>query len=67
MLGAEVRTAKQTNLSFSLSLICFLIGGKLLYNVVLFSPVHAKSLQSCLTLCDPMDSSPSGSSVPGIL
>ena len=27
----------------------------------------AKSLQSCLTLCDPTDSSPPGSSVPGIL
>ena len=27
----------------------------------------AKSLQSCLTLCDPRDSSPSGSPVPGIL
>ena len=27
----------------------------------------AKSLQSCLTLCDPIDSSPLGSSVPGIL
>ena len=26
-----------------------------------------KSLQSCLTLCDPMDSSPPGSPVPGIL
>ena len=26
----------------------------------------AKSLQSCLTLCDPIDSSPSGSPVPGI-
>ena len=25
-----------------------------------------KSLQSCLTLCDPIDSSPPGSSVPGI-
>ena len=29
--------------------------------------MHAKSLQSCLTLCDPMDSSPPGSSVHGIL
>ena len=29
--------------------------------------VHAKSLQSCLTLCNPMDYSPSGSSVHGIL
>ena len=27
----------------------------------------AKSLQLCLTLCDPMDSSPPGSSVHGIL
>ena len=27
----------------------------------------AKSLQSCLTLCDPIDSNPLGSSVPGIL
>ena len=27
----------------------------------------AKSLQSCLTLCDPIDSSPPGSAVPGIL
>ena len=27
----------------------------------------AKSLQSCLTLCDPMDSCPPGSSVHGIL
>ena len=27
----------------------------------------AKSLQSCLTLCDPIDNSPPGSPVPGIL
>ena len=27
----------------------------------------AKSLQSCPTLCDPIDGSPPGSSVPGIL
>ena len=38
----------------------------------LFSSTHlitaaAKSLQSCPTLCDPIDSSPLGSSVPGIL
>ena len=34
-----------------------------------YSTVHAaaKSLQSCLTLCDPIDGSPLGSSVPGIL
>ena len=27
----------------------------------------AKSLQSCLTLCDPTDGSPLGSPIPGIL
>ena len=27
----------------------------------------AKSLQSCLTVCDPIDSSPPGSAIPGIL
>ena len=27
----------------------------------------AKSHQSCLTLCDPIDGSPTGSSAPGIL
>ena len=27
----------------------------------------AKALQSCPTLCDPIDGSPPGSSVPGIL
>ena len=29
--------------------------------------IHAKSLQSCLTVCDPVDSSPPGSSVHWIL
>ena len=28
---------------------------------------YAKSLQSCLTLCDPIDGSPPGSVIPGIL
>ena len=27
----------------------------------------AKSLQSCLTLCNPIDGSPSSSAIPGIL
>ena len=31
------------------------------------SSAAAKLLQSCLTLCDPIDSSPPGSAVPGIL
>ena len=33
----------------------------------LFAAAAAKSLQSCPTLCDPMDGSPPGSTVPGIL
>ena len=32
-----------------------------------FSAATAKSLQSCPTLCDPIDGSPPGSPVPGIL
>ena len=28
---------------------------------------YAKSLQSCPTLCDPIDGSPPGSAIPGIL
>ena len=31
------------------------------------APAAAKSLQSCLTLCDPIDGSPPGSPIPGIL
>ena len=31
------------------------------------SAAAAKSLQSCPTLCDPIDGSPPGSAIPGIL
>ena len=31
------------------------------------APAAAKSLQSCPTLCDPIDGNPPGSAVPGIL
>ena len=37
------------------------------FHFILENAATAKSLQSCLTLCDPIDSSPSGSPVPGIL
>ena len=33
----------------------------------IIAAVTAKSLQSCLTLCDPMDGSPPGSPVPEIV
>ena len=35
-------------------------------NICVFSAAAAKSLQSCPTLCDPIDSSPPGSPVPQI-
>ena len=34
---------------------------------IFYSVTTTKSLQSCLTLCDPTDGSPPGSPVPGIL
>ena len=34
---------------------------------LVFVAAAAKSLQSCLTLCDPVDGSPPGSPIPGIL
>ena len=42
-------------------------GDQLLANCEYNAAAAAKSLQSCLTLCDPIDSSPPGSPVPGIL
>ena len=39
----------------------------LAYLTYMQSAAAAKSLQSCLTLCDPIDGTPPGSSVPGIL
>ena len=37
------------------------------WRATVHAAVAAKSLQSCPTLCDPIDGSPSGSPVPGIL
>ena len=37
------------------------------YSAAAAAAATAKSLQSCPTLCDPVDSSPPGSSIPGIL
>ena len=39
----------------------------ILYAAAAAAAAATKSLQSCLTLCDPIDSSPPGSPVPGIL
>ena len=47
----------------------FLFSGGLpfLWLLCLYLYAAAKSLQSCLTLCDPIDGGPPGSPVPGIL
>ena len=37
------------------------------FTFTVITPAAAKSLQSCLTLCDSMDGSPPGSPIPGIL
>ena len=55
--------------SFQLGAIFFLLMKDLLHNLHLslwFAAAAAKSLQSCPTLCDPMDGSPPGSSIHGI-
>ena len=49
-----------------LAAVCNLFYG-FLKKLICFAATAAKSLQSCPTLCDPIDGSPPGSSVPGIL
>ena len=45
----------------------FMIVGTHVYLWLIHTDVcYAKSLQSCPTLCDPIDGSPPGSTVPGI-
>ena len=38
-----------------------------IYIYICIYAATAKSLQSCLTLCDPIDDSPPGSPIPGII
>ena len=45
----------------------FISSSKTLWTSVLQTAAAAKSLQSCPTLCDPIDGNPPGSPVPGIL
>ena len=52
---------KEDNHCISLKALC----GYVL--CIIHACVHAKPLQSCLTLCDPVDCNPIGSSVHGIL
>ena len=43
------------------------LGGEVVPEPINLATAAAKSLQSCLTLCDPINGSPPGSPVPGIL
>ena len=65
-LGRDPGTGKQiqkTTKSTQLSSLCYTVGPCL---SILYTAV-AKSLQSCPTLCDPIDGSPPGSPILGIL
>ena len=56
--------------SHSKSQICFFFPyfiSHILFSLLKSAAAAAKSLQSCLTLCDPIDGSPPGSTVTGIL
>ena len=53
--------------SLSLAFKSLELDSTLYGQVHLFTAAAAKLLQSCPTLCDPIDGSPSGSTVPGIL
>ena len=55
----------KAEISVNLTLIDLLKQNKMDFS--LYAATAAKLHQSCLTLCDPIDSSPTDSSVPGIL
>ena len=59
------RTQKHKFLAFYFIRLQYLI--KAISTKLYLNAAAAKSLQSCLTLCDPIDGSPPGSPVPGIL
>ena len=52
---------------YKLSVIRLISSGGVKYSMVIIAAAAAKSLQSCPTLCDPIDGSPPGSPIPGIL
>ena len=54
------------NIVTQLNITCFL-RYMFLPNLNLMNPATAKSLQLCPTLCHPIDGSPPGSPIPGIL
>ena len=55
------------HLGFSLSRTVKALISKFKGHILAAAAAAAKSIQSCPTLCDPIDGSPPGSAVPGIL
>ena len=67
-LQSICKSRKRVNVIFNISL--FPNPFRLVYETVIIlfaAAAPAKSLQSCPTLCDPIDGSPPGSTIPGIL
>ena len=62
--SATVEAGRKENKILMIMLKDNLLGTEPLFEMTVAA---AKSLQSCPTLCDPIDGSPPGSAVPGIL
>ena len=67
LLATPWTEAYQTPLSMGFSRQVYWSGLPLPSPIEVTAAAAAKSLQSCPTLCDPIDGSPPGSAVPGIL
>ena len=66
----KIKLHRKKKSAVSRSNFCFFFPTRTLFNHSLiqkYVAAAAKSLQSCPTLCDPIDGSPTGSPVPGIL
>ena len=66
-LGVPQSDLDHTHMFFLFLLLMKNLGMKNDKINIMLAAAAAKSLQSCPTLCDPIDGSPPGSPVPGIL
>ena len=66
-LGVPQSDSDHTHMFFLFLLLMKNLGMKNDKINIMLAAAAAKSLQSCPTLCDPIDGSPPGSPVPGIL
>ena len=60
-------TAVAPSISYECIIVDSVFGSKVQESTSQAAAAAAKSFQSCLTLCDPIDGSPPGSTIPGIL